>query len=122
MPTVTKKELVNRIATRTGQSKIVTKEVIQMFLDEIVSELGKGNRLEFREFGVFEIKERAARRAQNPRTLQKVEVPPKHVVKFKVGRTMREAVELLASAPDNGALEPGTGAPAGETGTVPPEE
>ncbi|MHC4862230.1 MAG: HU family DNA-binding protein, partial [Planctomycetota bacterium] len=75
--TITKKELVSRIAEKTGQTKVVTKEVIQLFLDEIISELGEGNRLEFREFGVFEIKERAARKAQNPRTLEKVYVPAK---------------------------------------------
>ncbi len=92
MATITKKELVNRIAARTGQTKVVTKQVIQMFLDDIIEELGRGNRLEFREFGVFEIKERAARKAQNPRTLQKVDVPAKRVVKFKVGRMMKEKV------------------------------
>lgn len=92
MTTITKKELVNRIAAKTGQTKVVTKQVIQMFLDDIIEELGKGNRLEFREFGVFEIKERAARKAQNPRTLQKVDVPAKRVVKFKVGRMMKEKV------------------------------
>jgi integration host factor subunit beta len=90
--TVTKKELVSRIADRTGQTKVVTKDIIQMFLDEIITELGRGNRLEFREFGVFEIKERAARKAQNPRTLEKVSVPAKRVVKFKVGRLMKERV------------------------------
>jgi integration host factor subunit beta len=90
--TVTKKELVSRIAERTGQTKVVTKDIIQMFLDEIIQELAKGNRLEFREFGVFEIKERAARKAQNPRTLEKVDVPAKRVVKFKVGRLMKERV------------------------------
>lgn len=92
MATITKKELVNRIAERTGQTKVVAKEILQMFLDEIVKELSAGNRLEFRDFGVFEVKPRRARRAQNPRTLQKVEVPPKRVVKFKVGRVMRDLV------------------------------
>ncbi len=92
MATITKKELVNRIAEKTGQTKIVAKEVLQTFLDEIVRELSLGNRLEFRDFGVFEVKPRRARRAQNPRTLQKVEVPPKRVVKFKVGRVMRDVV------------------------------
>ncbi len=101
MATVTKKELVNRIAERTGQTKVVTKDIIQMFLDEIIAELGRGNRLEFREFGVFEIKERAARKAQNPRTLEKVDVPAKKVVKFKVGRLMKELVGISAApAPD----------------------
>jgi len=92
--TVTKKDLVNRIAEATGETKVVTKNVIQMFLDEIVRELSAGNRLEFRDFGVFEVKSRRARRAQNPRTLEKVAVPPKRVVKFKVGRVMRECVTL----------------------------
>jgi integration host factor subunit beta len=94
MATVTKKELVNRIAEKTGQTKVITKDLIQLFLDEIINELGKGNRLEFREFGVFEIKERAARKAQNPRTLEKVSVPAKKVVKFKVGRLMKELVGI----------------------------
>ena len=90
--TITKKELVNRIAESSKQTKVVVKEIVQQFLNEIVQELSVGNRLEFREFGVFEVKERAARLAQNPRTLEKVEVPAKRVVKFKVGRLMRQNV------------------------------
>jgi integration host factor subunit beta len=90
--TITKKELVNRISEETGHTKVIVKDILQRFLDEIVSELSAGNRLEFREFGVFEIRERAARMAQNPRTLEKVRVPAKRVVKFKVGRVMRERV------------------------------
>ena len=90
--TITKKELVNRIAEETGQTKVVVKNILQRFLDEIIGELSVGNRLEFREFGVFEVRLRAARQAQNPRTLEKVTVPAKRVVKFKVGRTMRERV------------------------------
>ena len=90
--TVTKKELVNRISEQTKQTKVTVKDILQAFLDEIIGELAQGNRLEFREFGVFEVKERAARRAQNPRTLEKVAVPAKRVVKFKVGRVMRQRV------------------------------
>jgi integration host factor subunit beta len=90
--TITKKELVNRISDQTKQTKVVVKDILQRFLDEIITELADGNRLEFREFGVFEVKKRAARRAQNPRTLEKVQVPAKRVVKFKVGRTMRQRV------------------------------
>jgi integration host factor subunit beta len=90
--TVTKKELVNRIADRTGVTKVVAKDIIQSFLNAIIDELTAGNRLEFREFGVFESRERAARRAQNPRTLEKVDVPAKRIVKFKVGRLMRKKV------------------------------
>ena len=90
--TITKRELVQRIAERTGHTKVLVKDVLQLFLDEIVEELAQGNRIEFREFGVFEVRERAARMAQNPRTLQKVEVPARRVVKFKIGPTMRARV------------------------------
>ena len=89
MATVTKKELVDRIADQTDTKRVVVKRIVQGFLNEIISELGRGNRLEFRDFGVFETKERAARIAQNPKTLQRVEVPPKRTVKFKVGRLMK---------------------------------
>jgi len=89
MATVTKKELVDRIADQTGTKRVVVKKIVQGFLNEIIEELGRGNRLEFRDFGVFETKERAARIAQNPKTLQRVEVPPKRTVKFKVGRLMK---------------------------------
>ena len=71
---------------------VVVKEILQMFLDEIVQELAQGRRLEFRDFGVFEVKERQPRQAQNPRTLEKVAVPARRVVKFKVGRRMRRIV------------------------------
>lgn len=90
--TITKKDLVHRISAETSQTKVVVKEVLQRFLEHIIEELGQGNRLEFREFGVFEIKERAARSAQNPKTMERVSVPAKRVVKFKVGRLMRQRV------------------------------
>jgi nucleoid DNA-binding protein len=72
--------------------------VVQQFLDEIVAELGKGNRLEFRDFGVFESKVRKARKAQNPKTLQPVAVPEKRTVKFKVGRLMKQQLSELTGA------------------------
>lgn len=97
--TVTKKELVHRIAEELDQTKVVVRGVIQRFLDEIVEELGRGNRLEFREFGVFEVRERRSRRAQNPRTLSKVVVPSRRVVRFKVGRAMRELMQDEAPPP-----------------------
>ena len=91
--TITKRELVNRIAEETDQTKVAVRDVIQRFLDSIVDELSEGNRLEFRDFGVFEIRDRAPRMAQNPRTLERVPVPAKKTVKFKVGRLMRDALE-----------------------------
>ncbi len=89
MATITKKELIDRIATSTGVRRAQCKDVVQQFLDQVVQELGKGNRLEFRDFGVFETKLRKARKAQNPKTLAPVAVPAKWTVKFKVGRLMK---------------------------------
>ena len=98
MATITKKELIDRIAERTDQRRVNVKRVVQLFLDEIVQELGKDNRLEFRDFGVFETKMRKARRAQNPKTLEPVAVPEKRTVKFKVGRLMKAKLGDLTGA------------------------
>lgn len=98
MATITKKELIDRIADATGERRMQVKQMVQQFLDEIIKELGRGNRLEFRDFGVFETKMRKARRAQNPKTLQPVAVPEKRTVKFKVGRLMKQRLAGLTGA------------------------
>jgi len=92
MATTSKKDLINRIAENTGTKQVVAKTVIQEFFNEVISELGKGNRLEFRDFGVFETRTARARIAQNPKTLQRVQVPAKRRVVFKAGRLMKEGV------------------------------
>ena len=92
MNTITKKELIDRIAEQTDQKRSDVKKTLQSFLDEVIVELGRGNRLEFRDFGVFEIRERKARTAQNPKTLEPVQVPAKKSVKFKVGRRMEQSI------------------------------
>lgn len=93
MGTTTKKDLIDRIAGETGQKRSIVRRTVQCFLDLVISELESGNRLEFRDFGVFEIRERAPRIAQNPKTLERVPVPAKKTVKFKVGRLMKMALE-----------------------------
>lgn len=96
MVTVTKKELVDRIAEKLDVKRVLVKRVTQQFLDEIITELGKGNRLEFRDFGVFQCKHVAARVAQNPKTMERVPVPAKRTVKFKVGRLMKVKLAEIA--------------------------
>ena len=96
MATVTKKELIDQIAEHTQAKRILVKQIIQSFLDEITEHLKKGNRLEFRDFGVFETRIRTARVAQNPKTLERVNVPAKRTVKFKMGRLMRENLSKAA--------------------------
>ena len=89
---------MDRIAERTGMKRNDVRDVVQLFLDAVIDELGHGNRLEFRDFGVFEVKARAARMAQNPKTLEQVQVPAKRSVRFKVGRVMRDRVDAEAAA------------------------
>ncbi len=89
MSTISKKDLVDRIAEETQSKRTTVKAVVQQLLDEITSELAHNNRLEFRDFGVFETRTREARTAQNPKTMKKVQVPAKRTVKFKMGRMMR---------------------------------
>jgi integration host factor subunit beta len=93
MRTTTKKDLIERISEQTGLRRTAVKRCVQCFLNNVISELSSGNRLEFRDFGVFEIRERAARIAQNPKTLERVPVPAKKTVKFKVGRLMKDALD-----------------------------
>ena len=103
MATVTKKELIDQIAEATGQKRVGVKNIVQTFLNSIILELGKGNRLEFRDFGVFEDKQRRARMAKNPKPLEPVEVPPKRTVKFKVGRLMK--LTLSENGSEMGEIE-----------------
>jgi integration host factor subunit beta len=106
MSTITKKELIDQIAQATDIKRVAVKRIVQSFLDSIIVELGKGNRLEFRDFGVFEVKHRRARMAQNPKTLDPVKVPPKRTVKFKVGRMMKQVLsddgEVATTRPTSG--------------------
>ncbi len=99
MATITKKELIDRIAERTQAKRVSVKRIIQAFLDEITRELCHNNRLEFRDFGVFETRIRAARVAQNPKTLERVDVNAKRTVKFKMGRLMRERLSAERTQP-----------------------
>ena len=101
MATVTKKELIDRIADKTQAKRIVVKRIIQSFLDEVITELADDNRLEFRDFGVFETRTRASRIAQNPKTLERVNVPAKRTVKFKMGRLMKQKLAEPLPVGDN---------------------
>jgi len=88
----TKKDLIDRIAESTGSTHVLVKVVVRKFFDEIIVALGKGNRVEFRDFGVFETKTTPPRMAQNPKTLKQVQVPAKRRVVFKVGRLMKDGL------------------------------
>jgi nucleoid DNA-binding protein len=96
---VTKKEIVKTISEEIGLTQLKTKEIVQKTFDAIVETLVEEGRIELRNFGVFEVKKRAARRARNPRTGDKVSVPEKFVVTFKPGKEMEERVRQLQATP-----------------------
>jgi integration host factor subunit beta len=96
---VTKKEIVKQISDELGLTQLKVKEIVQKTFDAIVETLLREKRIELRNFGVFEVKCRKARKARNPRSNAPVEVPPKNVVTFKPGREMQEKVRKLPLVP-----------------------
>src|SRR5581483_630351 len=92
---VTKKEIVKKISEEIGLTQLKTKDIVQRTLDAIIQTLVSEGRIELRNFGVFEVKRRAPRKARNPRTGDKVYVPAKNVVTFKPGKEMEELVRQM---------------------------
>ena len=92
---MTKKEIVRTISEEIGLTQLKTKEIVQKTFDAIVETLVEDGRIELRNFGVFEVKRRAPRKARNPRTGDKVFVPEKFVVTFKPGKEMEQRVREL---------------------------
>lgn len=99
MATTTKKDLIDRITIASKTRRSVARRVVQDFLDLIIDELERGNRIEFRNFGIFEVRVRAPRTAQNPKTLERVQVPARRSVKFKAGRDLRARAERTPAIP-----------------------
>ncbi len=126
MATTTKKALTNTIADELDLKQMLVRDVVQAFLDGCVDELRRGNRLEFRDFGVFETVSRAARKARNPKTGEVVQVPPKIVVDFKMGKRMKTLVNQPLPEQEEEAErqppEPSTTAPPPETDASAPAE
>lgn len=92
---MTKKEIVRTISEEIGLTQLKTKEIVQKTFDAIVDTLVEDGRIELRNFGVFEVKRRAPRKARNPRTGDDVFVPEKFVVTFKPGKEMELRVREL---------------------------
>ena len=121
---VTKKEIVKKISEEIGLTQLKTKDIVQRTLDEIIKTLVEEGRIELRNFGVFEVKRRAPRKARNPRTGDKVSVPANNVVTFKPGKEMEELVRQMDSSKlplekdegdtdfeGDGSVDPGSEAP-----------
>ncbi len=96
---VTKKEIVKTISDTTGLTQLQIKDIVQRTFNGIIETLMEEGRVELRNFGVFQIKTRKARKARNPRTGHQVEVPEKFVVTFKPGKEMEWRAKLLENSP-----------------------
>lgn len=93
--TMTKKKLINSISHDKGIHPNDVRHVIQAFLDKITDCLSQGERLEFREFGVFEVVERKQKIGRNPKNAAvPIVIPARPAVKFTPGKKMRQVVEL----------------------------
>lgn len=97
---MTKKEIVKQISERSGLTQLKTKEIVQWTFDAIIDTLMSEKRIELRNFGVFEVKRRKARKARNPRTGDRVDVEPKNVVTFQPGKEMEERIRQMALVED----------------------
>ena len=89
----TKKDIAKQIAGTTGMSQRIAAKIVQQTLDLIVRALADQGRIELRNFGVFTVESRSARKARNPQTGADVFVPAKDVVVFKPGKTLKDKVQ-----------------------------
>ncbi len=96
---MTKKEIASKIAKQFAITQLLALEAVQMVFDSIIETLLNEGRIELRNFGVFEVKRRRARKGRNPRTGESVDVPEKKVVAFKPGREMEQRVNKLKRSP-----------------------
>lgn len=92
---MTKKEIVKTISDEMGLTQLQTKQIVQRTFNSIVEALVQTGRIELRNFGVFEVRKRKARKARNPRTGDKVFVQEKFVVTFKPGKVMDDRMGEL---------------------------
>lgn len=114
MGSFTKKDLVDRVADETGERRALVKKITQEIFDQISIELSQNKRIEIRDFGIFEAKQRAARIARNPKTLDPIEVPAKRTPKFRPGSKLQKLIDSADAANKNasqGASTPATSVP-----------
>lgn len=94
MATVTKKKLIQTISQSKGLHPNDVRNVIQAFLDAMTDSLSQGDRLEFRDFGVFEVVERKQKIGRNPKNAAvPIVIPARKAVKFTPGKKMRKLIE-----------------------------
>ncbi|MFA6281163.1 MAG: HU family DNA-binding protein [Candidatus Omnitrophota bacterium] len=88
-----KRDIVLKIAQETGIKQVVVKDVVHRTFDTIFGALKNGDRIELRNFGVFQVKMKKRRIGRNPKTGQVIPIPERHVVTFKPGLEMKQAIK-----------------------------
>ncbi|HNT36260.1 MAG TPA: HU family DNA-binding protein [bacterium] len=91
---MTKKEIIDMVAERTGQKHSHTKAVVEQVLEVFIDKLAEEGRIEIRNFGVFKVKRTPARIGRNPKTREVAPVPARNIIQFKAGKTMKERVNV----------------------------
>ncbi len=89
---MTLEELINAVARETGMTKANANKAVHAVLRAVQDALSRGERVAIAGFGVFEVTQRAARKGRNPRTGETIDIPPTKAVRFRPGKTLREAV------------------------------
>lgn len=88
-----KRELIDVLASGSGLTKADTSKVLETFMSTVESEMKNGGEIVIPGFGSFSTKHRSARTGRNPQTGKPIEIKAARVVKFKAGKTLREAVQ-----------------------------
>lgn len=102
---MTKKDIIEIVAERTGNKKNHTKIIVECVLETFIERLAQDRRIEIRNFGVFKVKDTPARVGRNPVTKEAADVAARRIVQFKAGKTMRK----LANADLGGSGTPQEG-------------
>ena len=105
-----KSELIEKLAEKTGLNVIQSEEVVNLIYKKMRDTLVNGGRIEIRGFGSFVVKEYEAYQGRNPKTGQKIDVPPKKLPFFKVGKELKERIDKIEDANDQAAVESSTSA------------
>ncbi len=95
---MTKRELIRQIAMELNIDQVTARKIVQRTLDSVLQAVAENGRFELRNFGVFEVKRRAARKARNPKTNEEVLVPAKNVLSFQPGKNVAKMISRARSA------------------------
>ena len=97
-----KSELVSAMAEKTEMTKKDADKALVAFLEVVTEELAKGGKVQLVGFGTFDVAARAAREGRNPQTGKPMTIPASKAVRFKVGKSLKDAVNVKAAKKEAG--------------------